>query len=110
MGGSSKRRRSFDKLLERNARQWGLELSGTVEFLFRRRYNLSPNDPRFLDTGSDEMLVDMWAHRFTDDPKLKDEVINPDFEADLAEMEAEAAAGASDDPAAWEEVAAETYE
>lgn len=50
----------------------------------------------------------MWAHRFLDDPKLKDEVINPDFEEDLAEMEA--AARASEDPADWEEVAAETYE
>lgn len=85
-----------------------MELSETVEFQFRRRYNLSPSDPRFLNTGADEMLVDWWAHRFCDDPKLKDEAINPDFEADLAEMEA--AARASDDPNDWEEVAAETYE
>jgi len=85
-----------------------LELSGTVEFLFRRRYNLSPSDPRFLDTGTDEMLVDWWAHRFCDDPKLRDEAINPDFDAEFAEMDA--AASASDDPTEWQEVADETYE
>lgn len=38
------------------------------------------------------MLVDHWAHRFWDDPKLKDEVFATGFDEDLAELEAESAA------------------
>lgn len=77
-----------------------------MEFAFRRRYGLPPTDPRFLDAGLDEMLVDWWAHRFTDDPKLRDEVVNADFEADVEAMErAMMDAG----PDGWEEVAADSY-
>lgn len=38
------------------------------------------------------MLVDHWAHRHADDPKLKDEVVATGLEEDLAELEAETAA------------------
>jgi hypothetical protein len=47
------------------------------------------------------MLVDLWAHRFADDPKLGDQIVNDDFEADLAEFEREAAD--------WEPVVNDTY-
>lgn len=43
--------------------------------------------------------MDYWAHRFCDDPKLRDEVVNEDFDDDVAAMEREA--GAVDD---WEPV------
>jgi len=34
--------------------------------------------------------VDWWANRFWDDPKLREEeAVNPDFEAEVAAMEAE---------------------
>lgn len=110
MGGSSTRRRPFAERLSRNARAWGLELSETVEFHFRRRYNLSPTDPRFLDAGQDDMLIDWWAHRFLDDPRLKDEVVNPDFDAEIAALERAAAADGDDGSAGWDEIAADHYE
>lgn len=36
-----------------------------------------------------DIVLDMWAHRHTDDPTLRNEIENPDFEQDLADMEAE---------------------
>ena len=33
-------------------------------------------------------MLDYWAHRHCDDPNLRNEDVNPDFDADLAEMEA----------------------
>lgn len=67
-------------------------MSETLEFAYRRRYNLPPTDPRFLDATEADMLVDHWAHRHWDDPKLRDEVVTDDFENELAQMEAEALA------------------
>lgn len=70
-------------MLKRDARQWGRQLSESVEFEFRRRYMLAPNDPRFLDCTVEDVLVDVWAHRFADDPKLRDEDVSSDFEGDV---------------------------
>lgn len=83
----------------KNARARGLELSGTVEFQFRRRYNLPPTDPRFLNATATEILTDYWAHRHSDEPKLRDEEFDPDFEAELAAAESE-----------WETVADDKFE
>ncbi len=66
-----------------------MQLSETAEFHFRRRYNLPPTDPRFLCATIEDILVDVWAHRHTDDPKLREEEVNEDFAADLAGLEAE---------------------
>jgi hypothetical protein len=106
--------RSFD--FERDlwdaARDRGLALSKTVEFIFRRRYNLPPTDPRFLDATLEDMLVDHWAHRHTDDPKLRDEIVAEGYEEDLAAMEAEmlaqqAASKPADD---WEVLVDDRYD
>ena len=32
-------------------------------------------------------MVDYWAHRHADDPKLREEEFDPDFDASLAEMD-----------------------
>lgn len=80
-----------------------MSLSETVEFAFRRRYLLPPTDPRFLDATPEDLLLDYWAHRFWDDPDLRNELVNPDFEAELAELER----GAESD--GWEDVIAESY-
>jgi hypothetical protein len=86
---SATRRRSFAKELERRARVWGDEVSQTYEFAFRRRYNLPPTDPRFLNATVEEIVVDFHANRFWDDPKLRQqEVVSDDFEAQVAAMEA----------------------
>lgn len=77
-------------MLKRHGRRWGLQRSETVEFQFRRRYGLTPRDPRFLELTAEEILVDHWAHLHVEHPKLRDEEINEYFDEDLAEMEAEA--------------------
>ena len=72
---------------------------GTLEFQFRRRYNLPPGDPRFLNATRAEMLVDYWAHQHADDPNVKEPDVTEDFEEEWAafereQEEAEAAAAA----------------
>lgn len=54
----------------------------TVEFQYRRRYSLTENDPRFLSLTTEEMLTDIWAHKFIDDPKALEEVVDEDFDPD----------------------------
>jgi hypothetical protein len=80
--GSPKRRSPFAESQQRVAKEAGLELSKRVEFDFRRRYNLPPNDPRFLELTFEDILTDWWAHRYTDDPKLAEEVVDEDFDPD----------------------------
>jgi hypothetical protein len=61
------------------------------------------------------MVVDFWAHAFIDNPKLCDQEHNPDFEDDLADLEAkflaerkvETAPAAPDND--WEVVSDVTY-
>lgn len=54
----------------------------TIEFQYRRRYALTENDPRFLELSTEEMLTDLWAHKFADDPKALEEAEDPDFDPD----------------------------
>mgnify|MGYP000107781063 CR=1 FL=1 len=74
---------------------------GTIEFEYRRRYNLTVNDPRFLDATVEEMLTDVWAHRFKEDPKLLDEVEDEDFDVDDVAAEI-GFSDAPDDETDWE--------
>ncbi|CAH2606339.1 conserved protein of unknown function (plasmid) [Rhodovastum atsumiense] len=67
---------------------WGFELADRMDFHVRRRYGLPPTDPRFLDMTVEDIVLDYWAHAVTDNPKLRDEHINPDFEQEMAELEA----------------------
>ena len=66
---------------------------------------MPPNDPRFLEATLEDIVVDVWAHRFVDDPKLAEEMVNPDFDADLADMEA--AMGLPPDPGDFEDTVAD---
>lgn len=114
MRASAKRRTPFAKDLRRNASQWGLALSETIAFEFRRRYGLPPTDPRYLDATEAEIIVDVWAHRHMDDPKLRERLETEDFDEELARMEAEAAAEelppSAPGPDDFEPVVADTYE
>lgn len=82
----------FEREVHAKGRDLGLALSQTIEFVFRRRYNLPPTDPRFLDATIEDMVNDYWAHRHTDDPALRNEVIAEGFEEDAEEMLAESVA------------------
>ncbi len=68
--------------MEARAKEAARQRVETIEFAFRRKYMLTENDPRFLDLIPEEMLTDLWAHRFTDDPKLLDEIEDDDFNPD----------------------------
>jgi hypothetical protein len=87
-----KPRIDFGTLLQASARDRGLELSKTIGFAFRRRYNLPPTDPRWLSATLEDIYLDVWAHAHTDDPKLRDEVIAEGYDDDLADMERESLA------------------
>lgn len=76
-------------------------------FHFRRRYNLPPSDPRFIDLTPEEILVDNWAHAHFENPKLRDEV-DPHYDEEVDEMmaqiEASSAAAPPPDSDDWEVV------
>ena len=71
-----------------------MELADTMEFHYRRRYSLPATDPRYLDASIEDIVLDYWAHAMTDNPKLREEVVNPDFDADVAAFEKMLAAAA----------------
>lgn len=75
---------------------------------FRRRYNLAPTDPRFLDATPGQIITDYWANYYHDNPnKIEDEDEDFDLDAEVARIEAEneakaaAETGSVDD---WEDV------
>lgn len=82
-------------------------MAKTTEFWFRRKYNLTSNDPRFLDSTVEEMLTDYWAHTFYDDPKAAQEVEDEDFNLadELARIEAEEGYDPTIDVDDWEDLA-----
>lgn len=75
---------------------------GTFALLFRRRYNLAPTDPRFLDATEEEMIVDFYANQYQDrrDKGEPDMVEDEDDDFDLEQVLAEAEANGAE----WEEV------
>lgn len=62
-------------------------MSTRTTFWFRRRYNLPPNDPRFLSLTDEEIAADYWAHQYYDDPKMADADHDDDFDIDAIEAE-----------------------
>ncbi len=115
------RKTDFADNLRKTARDRGLQLSQTFGFAFRRRYNLPPTDPRWLNATIEDVYLDVWAHAHVDNPKLRDEIFSTNFEEDYAEMEREALAMEAAQDAAdrakaekmapddWEEVASDTW-
>jgi hypothetical protein len=80
-------------------------MAGTHEFWFRRKYNLPPNDPRFLALTPEDIEAEYWAHRYYDNP-TSESYDDPDFDPDEIEAELEAEAGVVDEtlPDDFEEV------
>jgi hypothetical protein len=102
--GSAKRKRRFDASLKRNARAWGQQQSRTIEFLYRRRYNLTVTDSRFLETTYEDIVLDHYAHYYADNPNAAlEESVSDSFEEDIAEFEREAA------ESEWETVADDKF-
>lgn len=63
------------------SKKQGRNLADSLEFAFRRRYNLAPTDPRFLDATTEDILTDHWAH-FYSVPGTKEEVEDEAFNLD----------------------------
>lgn len=54
----------------------------TTAFWFRRKYGLSPRDPRFLGLTPEEVESEFWAHHYADKPPGGEEFEDDDFDAD----------------------------
>ncbi|SDH27408.1 hypothetical protein [Nitrosomonas sp. Nm132] len=59
-----------------------------MQFWFRRKYQLTPNDPKFLDLTIEDIETDYWAHYYYEN-STADEVEDEDFDLDdiLQKME-----------------------
>lgn len=71
----------FAKSQGKEARKLGKEWSSSLAFWFRRQYNLSPNDERFLSITPFEMETDYWAHQYAD-KKVTESYEDEDFDED----------------------------
>lgn len=57
-----------------------------MEFWFRRKYQLPPHDPRFLDMSPDEIEVEYWAYRSVDSPH-EEEMEDDEFDIEKLTQE-----------------------
>jgi len=62
--------------MARESKRTGKELAKTYRFWFRKKYNLPPNDPRYLSMTDADIIADYWAYYY-DENGNEDE-----FEAD----------------------------
>lgn len=85
---------------ERWAREEGKARFTSYQFWYRRKYNLTSTDPRYLDATLEEMMADYFAHTFFDDPKAANEVVDDDFDPDDVARQI----GAADLPDDFEEL------
>lgn len=76
------------------AKSEGKELAQTLGYWFRRKYNLAPTDPRYLDATPHEMLVEYWADHYHSAPPVTEEFEDDDFDLDAL----------VNNPDAWEDV------
>jgi hypothetical protein len=62
----------------------------TIVFWFRKQYNLSPRDPRFLALTPEEVEAEYYAHEFAARPPASEEFEDDEFDTDdiLAQLEA----------------------
>ena len=55
----------------------------TIDFWFRKHFNLAPTDPRYLDATREQMWVEFWCHQLDTLRELADE--ESEEEADTLE-------------------------
>lgn len=56
----------------------GRALSKTAGFWFRKKYNLPPTDPRYLDLSREAILTEYWAYRYEAEPDLDEKEVRDD--------------------------------
>src|SRR3546814_7252583 len=76
-GGSSRRcaprRTPFAAERSKRAKQNGRKMARSLTFWFRRKHNLAPTAPRYLDARLEEIETDFWAHFYREN-KVADAV------------------------------------
>ena len=72
-------------------RRRGRELSQSLGFWFRQKYNLPPLDDRYLSMTEEAIQVEYWAHHYASHPN-EVEVVDEEFDlaAELADADAQA--------------------
>lgn len=55
---------------------------------FRRRYNLPPTDPRFLNATTEDIVTDYWAHYYSEN-RPNEEYEDEDFDREAIEKQIE---------------------
>lgn len=63
-----------------------------MEFWLRRKYNLLPNDPRWLELSPEDVEAEYLAHQFAEHG-VPDEIEDEHFDEHLDELESQLAAG-----------------
>ena len=76
-----KRRTPFAAGQTRRAKATARQRSQTLEFWYRRKFNLAPNDPRFLDLTAEDIETEYYTHYYADNPATE-EVEDDDFDKD----------------------------
>ena len=92
-----RRRLIFELSREQRCKDAAREASTTVRFWFRKKYNLTVTDSRYLDATEEEMLTDYWAHYYYEKPEGEFEFGTDNFEDALADMDAEMGVPTDDD-------------
>ena len=76
-----KRRTLFVASQTKAAKQRGRDLAETYQFWFRRKFVLSPRDPRFLELTPEEVEAEYWAWHYADSDSTE-EYEDDDFDAE----------------------------
>lgn len=76
-------------------------MATSIEFWFRRKFNLAPTDPRYLDATLDQIEAEFWAHEYANKPP-GEEIEDDEFDMDEAMKWAEQP-DQPDDPGDWGE-------
>lgn len=72
----------------KRTKQQGRQQAKSLEFWFRRKFNLAPTDQRFLDATIEQIEAEYWAHTYFDKPP-GEEIEDDDFDLEqvMREME-----------------------
>lgn len=72
-------------------------MQNSVDLWYRRTFQLTANDPKYLDTTLEDRLTDFWAWQYADNPKLLETVEDESFDLEAIQQQwAEEAGEAAD--------------
>ena len=86
----------FAAAQEQEAKHKARETAQTLRFWFRKKYNLPPNDPRFLALTDEEIETEYWTYYYEENPDVE-EFDDPNYAEKMANLE-------SLDMSEWEDI------